>query len=254
MDEVPSGSIYFWMYTQGLRHIPIQDIYRALHAAGKEIRQKDMDNYWNGWYNSSLYSGAGQVSVFDLCTSVPAHAMRPVKWEDFPTTPFKEPLPEVQNRWVPCSKENKPLIQWGNGCMSMADAKAYTNQVYLAENTKGTRQVIFDCDGDHNEELDLETIMFLWKYHDMTHCLMKPKALREYPDGPDSDIPASFHLTFRTDRVIPTMHFPSACIDVIGNEKNSLRYWKNKKWNGLQPAPMTEEVWDDIMAYIETRS
>ena len=65
MDPVPSDSIYFWMYRQGLKRVPINDVYWALRQAGKEIRKKDEENYWNGWYNSTLYSGAGQVSVFN---------------------------------------------------------------------------------------------------------------------------------------------------------------------------------------------
>ena len=138
--------------------------------------------------------------------------------------------------------------------MSLSDAKAMRGCVYLAENTKGTRQVIIDCDGDHSSDLDLETILFLSRYMDRTHCLMKPKALREYEGGPDSSMPASYHLTFKTDKVIPTMHFPDAHIDLIGNEKNSLRYWKNKKWNGLQPVELTEDIWNDIIGYAERRS
>ena len=253
MDPVPSDSIYFWMYSQGLKHIPIEEVYWALKRAGKDIRKKDEENYWNGWYNSSLYSGVGKTSVFDLCQLEKPIPAKSTNWDDFPESPFSC-LPNVDNRWVPCSAANKPIIQWGTkGCMTLTDAKAMSGQVYLAENTKGTSQVIFDCDGDHSADLDLETILFLSKYMDKTHCLMKPKALREYPDGPDSDMPASYHLTFKTNKVIPTMHFPNAHIDLIGNEKNSLRYWKNKKWNGLQPMELTKEIWDDIIGYATRR-
>lgn len=253
MDPIPSESIYFWMYRQGLKHIPINDVFRALRSAGKDIRKKDEENYWNGWYNSTLYAGDGKTSVFNLCAENHRIPPKPTKWEDFPESPFSN-LPAIDNRWVPCSAVNKPIIQWGTkGCMTLQDAKAMSGQVYLAENTKGTRQVIFDCDGDHGTQLDLETILFLSKYMDKTHCLMKPKALREYEDGLESDMPASYHLTFKTNKVIPTLHFPDAHIDVIGNEKNSLRYWKNKQWNGVQPAELTKEIWDDIISYATRR-
>ena len=67
-------------------------------------------------------------------------------------------------------------------------------------------------------------------------------------------MPASFHLTFAVDRVIPTMHFSKAHMDIVGNKENSLRYLKNKIWNGIEPLPMNEAIWDDIKSYVERRN
>ncbi len=138
--------------------------------------------------------------------------------------------------------------------MSRADAQAYFGSVYLGENMKDLHHIVIDCDGDHNG-LHLETIKFLYKYREMTHCLSKPKQLWEYgeelPQDADPWMTASFHLTFMTDRWIPTMHFPKAHIDIVGNHNNSLRYWKNKTWNHRAPLQLTEEIWNDIRQFVE---
>ena len=259
MVDVPSGSIYFWMYTQGLKHVMLQDILNALEHAGKPVREKDVENYWNGWHNSDLYHGDGKEDMFKL-------TRRKQTWtQGFFDTPYamypEHPymgvpcMPEVQNRWVPCNKNNKPMIKWSNGCMSLADAKAMPNQVYLAENVKGCKFIVIDCDGDHGDGLDMETILFLRRYKDMTHMLSKPKSVCEYKgyEHTCDDEAASFHLTFLTTRLIPTMHFPYAGIDIVGNRHNSLRYLKNKEWNHIQPAYMTADIWQELQDYIKYR-
>lgn len=248
----PDGSIYFWMYEQGLRHVPAQTIMDAVYSAGKVIRPKDMENYWSGWYRSSLYKG-NSPWVLERPVSSSSKDFMGKEWLDYPVHPWLL-NPEINDRWVPCNAFNKPMIKWGKGCMSKADAEAYPNQVYLAENLRGTKMIVIDCDGDHDESLDLETIMFLNRYADKTHCIWKPKMIRSYEGyegGPC--IPASFHLTFSVDRIVPTMHFPKCHIDIIGNKENSLRYYKNKRSNGLDPMLMTPEIWEEIKAYIVGR-
>ena len=251
MVDVRYGeSIYFDMYKWGLRHIPLDTIELDCAFAGVQIRDKDYRNYWNGWHNSSLYDGPASDDVFVLC---PRWSREPGASEEFvqgkhywtyPENPFKG-LPEIENRWVPCNADNKPMIQWSKGCMTMGDAVALSRQKYLAENLKGTHLIVIDCDGNHGDELDWETMWFLNRWRDDTHCIVKP--------GYDTEIPQSFHLTFTTDRVIPTMHFPWAHIDIVGNRRNSLRYWKNKKWNGLAPAEMTAGRWAELQDYINRR-
>lgn len=256
--EPPDGSIYFWMYTMGLKHVPIDEVKLTCAAYGKDVRPKDIQNYWNGYHNSDLYHGAGNDDVFMLkdkrFTTFKQVDFIEQPWTHYELHPYLG-MPEVQNRWVPCSATNKPLIKWSNGCMTMADALAVRNQVYLAENLKGTKCIVIDCDGDHGERLDMETIMFLSKWRDVTHCLSKPKAVREYEgyEHTGIEVPASFHLTFMVPRIIPTMHFPYAGIDIVGNRRNSLRYWKNKKWNGIEPVKMTEEIWDELREYVKYR-
>lgn len=257
MIDVPQDSIYFWMYKQGLKHVPLQEILSACRYVGKQVRQKDIENYWNGWYRSSLYSLDGN-DVFSLKSekiyTSSSSSYFDMDYEDYTPHPYPY-YPDVMNRWVPCNVDNKPMIKWGKGCMSLADAKAYRNQVYLAENLKGCKFIVIDCDGDHDSKLDMQTVAHLWRYASITHTLSKPKNICEY-EGYEStgcDTPASFHLTFTVDRVIPTMHFPYAHIDIVGNKCNSLRYLKNKRWNGIQPVQMTPEIWNDIRKYITYR-
>ena len=255
---IPDGSIYFWMYSMGLRHIPYDEVANGLVAEGIEIRQKDEQNFWNGWYNSDLYHGDGRD---DLTLLKPRRSGKFVgtqflttKWKDYPVHPYLG-LPEVENRWVPCSDRNKPLIKWSNGCMGIQEARLWPWSVYLAENLKGTQHIVIDCDGDHGKDLDMETIDFLWRWSDLTHRMDKPKPIAAYPGYEAScDFrPASFHLTFSVDKVVPTMHFPESGIDIVGNRANSLRYMKDKIWNGKPMAPMTEDLWAELQAYVRSR-
>lgn len=254
MIIVPEGSLYFWCYTMGLKHVDIRDIENAVAHAGKNLRKKDIDNYWNGWFRSDLYL-RNEDSVWKI-RSAKSKSIGMQDLSEFETLPCEYILRDVESRWVPCNKNNKPMVKWGNGCMSMVDATSWPGQTYLAENNKGVGRVIIDCDGDHGERLDIETIMFLSKYVPMTHTLYKEVMVCDVPGYEETAIhePVSFHLSFTTVRIIPTMHFPKAGIDIIGNKENSLRYIKNKKWNNLPMIPITHEIWNDISRYIERRN
>ena len=250
--EVPEGSLYFWCYTQGLKHIPLDDIYAAVRAAGKDLRPKDVKNYWNGWYRSDLYGGGDSVWIvrsrtYEKPGLLPLTAYPEMPWQ------YMDNL--VEERWVPCNRDNKPMVKWGQGCMSLVDASSWPNQVYLAENNRGCSRIIIDCDGDHGDKLDLETILFLARYMPKTHTLYKDRMVTDYPGYENSGIsePASFHLSFLVHRIIPTMHFPKAGIDIIGNKENTLRYLKTKSWNGRLPVRLDEGTWDEIRSYIELR-
>ena len=254
--EVPDGSVYFWMYTQGLAQVPLDSIEEAVEQAGKQLRDKDIENYWNGWYRHNLYQASRDIMSFDGMDRMLA------KSNDLTSYPIHPLLdkPEILNRWVPCSSEGKPLFKWGKGCLTKVDAMCMRGCKTLAENLKGTKFLVIDCDGDHDKQkLDLDTIEFMAQFRSKTHCLSKPKKCWEYGniaslvDRKAFNLPASFHLTFITDRVIPTMHFPHAHVDIIGNKMNSLRYLKNKEWNGIEPIAMTPGIWRTIMEYIDER-
>ena len=244
-------SIYHIMYSWGLKHISIEEIEAECAAVGKDIRPKDYQNYWNGYHRSDLYRGPGSEDIFKLSRRVPKEVGSSSQFFDldywqYPVHPYDSGIPEVQNRWVPCNKDNKPMIRWGEGCMSLADAVAYKDQVYLAENLKGTRFIVIDCDGNHGDEIDMETVYFLNRWRGHTHCLVKPECENE-------GVPLSFHLTFKVDRIIPTMHFPYAHIDIVGNRRNSLRYWKNKEWNHMEPIEMSGARWTELQDYLKYR-
>lgn len=246
--EIPQGSIYLWMYRQGLKGVPLDDILTACQRCGKQVRKKDVDNYNNGLRNHR-----------DLAYSPLEFRYVPSEKEYFKLNysdyPIMYEMSDVDKRWVPCSKENKPMIKWGQGCMSRSLAESTRGCEYLAENLLGTNMIVIDCDGDHDNNLDLETIEFLWQFSSITNVLRKPKDCVDYGCTITEflDRPASFHLTFTVDRIIPTMHFPSAHIDIIGNKKNSLRYFKNKRSNLIPMAPMTDSIWSMIQGYIHSR-
>jgi len=235
-DVPPAGSIYFWMHQQGLYQVPPEQVVAALE--GREIRPKDWDNYWRGWYKSSLYH---RRDVLAVGGGLP-QAARMQSLTDYPEHPYLA-YPEVQERWVPCTGDGKPLIRWGSGCLTKTDALATKGCETLAENLKGTRRIVVDIDGDHDpEHVDEEVIRYFWKYHELTHVLAKDTG---------TEIPLSYHLTFTVDRLVPTQHYPAAHIDVVGNARNSIRYFKRKRWNHVPPARLTPEIWDDIMGYVK---
>jgi len=251
-------SIYMDMYTWGLKHIDIAIIETQCKLIGKPIRKKDYDNYWRGYYRSYFREDGGYwKSLMRLNGNFSANQTRRMMQDywDYPLNPLDR-MPDVKEKWVPCSSNNKPLIPWSKYCLRFEEAVAYKNQVYLGENMRGQRLVVIDCDGDHNEnDLDLETIYFLWQYSFKTHTLVKQKYLYEYGGYENvlERVPASFHLTFTTNRVIPSMHFPWCHIDILGNENNQLRYWKTKQWNGKLPMQMDDIIWNEIKEYVERR-
>lgn len=255
MIAPPSGqSIYLWMYRTGLSMEPLGKVLAALSLAGHEVRDKDVRNYWNGYYRRMMY-GSGQ-QAFDQLLSAPCER-RVLDYDEYPEHPL-DGLPEVASRWVPCSKDNRPMIKWGQGCMTLTDARAVRGCEYLAENLRGTRLVVIDVDGDHGDGLDVEALRFFARWRDETCCHDKPRLVIDATDETAYDLatlslPTSYHLTFSVDRVIPTMHFPFAHMDLVGNQRNSLRYFKDKLWNGLPPMPMTRETWDMVFDYVERR-
>lgn len=252
-EPVPEGSLYFWCYRQGLRGVDQRDLVDAVIKSGRSLRPKDLQNHANGWYRSDLYMRPREDSVWHVRTAgVPRTPGYLTAYGEYPPSPYD--LGEINNRWVPCNKDNKPMIKWGKGCMTMADAKGMLGQVFLAENNRGMGQVIIDVDGDH-DGLDEELIGFMYRFFDRTRADYKLEYHEAYSpaEGKVVRIPVSYHLTFLTDRVIPTMHFPSAHVDIVGNKENSLRYFKTKRWNGLQPMWMNDAIWAEIMEFVKRR-
>lgn len=251
MIEVPQGSIYLWMYEQGLRGIDINDIVQACALAGKTIREKDFQNYFNGF---GKHIATTQSSIFDIKPKQ-RKSFYDINYSQYPMHPFDD-CPDTQDIWVPCDANNKPMIKWGEGCLKKHEAESYLDQEYLAENLLGQHRIVIDCDGDHDgDNLDLETIDFLWQFANITEVYRKPKDCIDYGCTLNEfiDRPASFHLTFMVDRMIPTMHFPFAHIDILGNKKNTLRYFKNKKCNNLPLLIMNDDIWSLLQEYIRSR-
>ena len=250
-------SIYRWMYRQGLSRRPLEEVVLDCMAEGHGIRPKDLRNYWSGWYRHDLYFGDGG---YEQSKSTALVSAQPLKYSDYPEHPYKG-KPEYLDCFVPCNADNKPMVKWGKGTMSLADAKAWPGCAYLAENMKGAQRIVIDVDGDHGGQLDLECIRFFDKWREATCCHEKPDIVFDWyaerggwaGDLYTACLPTSYHLTFGVDRVIPTMHFPAAHVDVVGNRRNSLRYFKNKRYNGLPPMMMDDDIWDEVMDFVERR-
>lgn len=245
VQEVPDGSIYYWCYIQGLRHVDIAEVAAAVTLAGKQMRGKDVQNYWNGYYNSDLNSGPRKHSILDIRSSDLLVDATRKKFSEYPMNPYAG-KPEVPCRWVPCSAEGKPLIRWGSGCLLRSEAECRLGCKGLAENLKGCQHIAIDIDGDHDpDNIDWDVLAFGEVMAEYTEAHMKP------PN--EHGKVTSMHLLYRTDRVVPTMHFPAAHIDIIGNEKNSIRYLKNKVPNGNAMMQMDDAAWQRIMDYIKSR-
>ena len=250
-EVAPEDSLYFWCYRQGLRGVKLDDVIAS--AAPRTLRQKDVRNYWAGWTNRALYrkTEGGGGPLFNLAYSKGGEE-KPSRFQDL-SLYRDNPIAgtRVDNRWVPCNAANKPMIKWGNGCMSYADARAYPGSVYLAENLKGTSTIVIDIDGDHDpENIDVEVLKEFDTWRNLTHCLYKDR----YVEDGDRMFPVGYHLTFSTKLLIPTMHFPTAHVDVCGNMNNQLRYIKTKKWNGLDPMELDCSIWDQLKKFLERRS
>ena len=254
----PSGSIYLWMYRQGLQGRPLDEVVTDCMLGGRDIRPKDLRNYWNGWYKRRL-RGADPMAALGVDPCAP---MGPLNYSDYPDHPFLG-KPEFTACFVPCNGDNRPMVKWSLGTMSLADAMAWPGCRYIAENMLGAQRIVIDVDGDHGGDLDLETVRFFDRFRYRTCCHEKPDIVFDWyvenqgeccVDLHTAELPTSYHLTFGVTKVIPTMHFPRAHVDVIGNKRNSLRYFKNKKYNGLPPLMMSEEIWDEIFDWIERRS
>lgn len=235
----PEGSsIYLWMYNQGLKHIEWTDIIQAVAASTHRLREKDAANYWRGWYKSDLYKGDRKVSIINP----PTKQVKPfydMSYDMYPEHPYIN-QPEIENRYVPCGDEGNPLIKWSHGCLSMSDAKAFNGCKYIGENLKGCKHIVIDIDGDHNGNEDDTVAKAFNHFRSQTHCLIKPDKKQ-----------LSYHLTFKVDKVIPTMHFPLAHVDICGNKMNQIRYFKNKKWNGIKPIEMNNNIWKQIQDIIK---
>lgn len=238
MEELPAigESIYFWMWRQGLKHIPWQDIVSAIAKSEHRIRPKDSANYWRGYYKSDLYTGQYNVSMINPGNDITIRPYDTMAYHDYPSHPYIN-MPEIDNRYVPCNKDGIPLIKWSEGCYTKSDAESFWNAKYIGENLKGCKHIVFDIDGDHNGNLFTDTIEMFKPFIATTHAMIKPTSDRSI---------TSYHLTFRVDRIIPTMHFSKAHVDIIGNKMNSIRYFKNKIWNKVEPIVMTDDIWETL--------
>lgn len=237
-------SPYFNMYKAGLLGIPIDVVSSKLTQIGIPLRAKDIENWQSGMFKHQMNSDPmfKPPAKRETETGVPFDNSH---LEDFPMFPLS--WVGTEKRFFPCTQDNKPMQKWGWSkdfhpqLYTLADAKALSPIGWVGQNMLYQRFIVLDIDGAGHGSYDQKVINFGSKYKDKTMCLEDPVK------------PGSFHLYFSTDRLIPVRHFPWAKLDLMGNAVNAAVYMKNKQNNGLKMSQLSEEVWQDMLSYQQSR-
>lgn len=239
------GSPYIDMYRCGFHGVPIEQCLAKCYRNGIAIRTKDIKNYNNGAFvcNTGKAVKADYTSVGNVTIGIPFDRM---KLEDFPIFPIG--WNGSDKRFFPCLPNNVPMQSWGwkkkeDGTIfqpelyTWVDAKALSPVGWIGQNMLYQRFIVMDIDGRGHGEEDLEVIEFGLRYKDKTLSFEDPEKQ------------GSFHLYFKTNRLIPVKHFTWAKLDLMGNASNAAVYFKNKKSNGLPMMELDETIWQDMMEY-----
>lgn len=240
-DNFNSGSPYYGMYHCGYYGVPIEDCIAKCRRNGIAVRKKDLRSYNDGVFKrgmGTVVMNGRAVNVADIEPGVPFDQM---KLADFPSFPVG--WKGTERRFFPCTQDNRPMQKWGWSkdytpeLYTRADARALSPCGWVGQNMLYQRFIVMDIDGRGHGADDLEVIAFGELFKDETFTMEDPMK------------PGSFHLYFKTDRLIPVRHFPWAKLDLMGNAVNAAVYFKNKQWNGVPMAQLTEEIWQMMMAY-----
>lgn len=230
-------SIYMDCFQAGARGVDWQVIADACAKEGIIIRKKDYDNYQRGLrasnrqrlnsLNPVVYEEGASNTFFDM------------DYTDYPKLP--EGWKESDVRFFPAEGSGaKPLKgwYWGTHLVTREQAEAISPVGMCGENLLGTTRWVADIDIDHGDAID----------YDLMNWALQFKTVTQYWEAR----PTSYHLIFSTDRIIPTMHWPYAHIDGLGNKTNAARYHKDKVPHG-EITPMTPEIWEEFKRYIKYR-
>jgi len=124
---------------------------------------------------------------------------------------------------------------------TMADAKALSPCGWVGQNMLYQRFIVIDIDGRGHGNDDIEVINFGNRFRNTTLTMEDPAK------------PGSFHLYFKTNRLIPVRHFPWAKLDLMGNAVNAAVYLKNKLGNGMPMRELDESIWQQLIEYQKER-
>lgn len=240
-------SPYFAMFRSGFMGVPLDLAVGECDRKGIPIRQKDIEAWRDGDFKRSLNSKGDSVlnPVLRSPRNVALITSGTVGFDDFELYP--EGWAGSERRWFPCSEDNRPLQRWGykDGFVptlyTREQAIALSPTGWVGQNMYGQPMVVFDIDGVGHGGMDEKVIEFGNRFKNHTQCW-------EYWAKP-----GSFHLYFRTNRIVPISHFPYAKLDLMGNETNAAVYTKNKVSNGLPMAELTKDIWEELMAYVRAR-
>ena len=219
-------SWYFACYRAGLQGVTLLELTTAAANVGKELRQKDLDQFFRGQQKNDPFNIPGE-SAPKVLLSLDEYPYLSGSWD--PT-----------DRYIPAIDPGHVLAKWGTQRHTKEEALSYRGVQLLGENLKGCHFIVIDVDGDHTEVPDMKVINY-WE-----SWIFRTKSLIKYDDD---GIPVSFHLEFACDRMIPTMHFNK--VDLLGNANNQARWLKPNKIDNCLPRADVSEVWKDLNRYVQ---
>lgn len=244
-DNFNFGSPYHAMYRCGLYGVPLEDCVEKCNRNGIALRPKDLRAYNDGVFKRGVGTVVQNGELVNVANIQPGIPFEQMKLEDFPKMPVG--WEGTERRFFPCTADNKPMQKWGWSknytpeLYTRADAKALSPCGWVGQNMLYQKFIVFDIDGRGHGADDEQVIAFGELFKTDTFCTEDPMKL------------GSFHLYFKTDRLIPVRHFPWAKLDLMGNAVNAAVYFKNKKWNGVPMMQLTEEIWQMMLAYQQGR-
>lgn len=249
-DRLNGGSPYYDMFVLGYYGVPLEDCVDKARRNGIALRKKDIVNYSNGAFRRGLGTIIQNGTVASISSANFGKPFDDMKLEDFPKLPIGWAGTEV--RFFPCTQENRPMQPWGwkkdpqgniivPELYTKASAKALSPCGWVGQNMLYQPFIVMDIDGRGHGSDDLEVIRFGSQFKHFTLCLEDPAK------------PGSFHLYFKTDRLIPVRHFTWAKLDLMGNAVNAAVYLKSKRPNNVPMMELTDEVWEAMMKYQKNR-
>lgn len=276
LDEIlpPGQSPYFGMFTAGRNGYTMEEVTNYCTNSGIPLRAKDIQSWQDGAFKNQMnrdlferkltdkrkqpgsYLNPGnkvdQGSITTLVNQTVIEQKQEfdsMKLEDFPV--FPEGWKGTERRFFPCTQDNRPMCAWGwrpgdaatgkpmfdPDLMIKTDAKVLSPVGWVGQNMLYQPFIVMDIDGVGHGCIDEAVIQFGNLFRNMTLIYEDP-AKR-----------GSFHLYFKTNRIIPVKHFPHAKLDLMGNAVNAAVYFKNKKSNGVPMAELTPQIWNAMMQY-----
>lgn len=219
-------SWYYYMYSAGLKGVPLEDILAFANYSGKQIREKDVTNWWRGHEKNR--------DPFAIQCNQTVFTGRLDEYREYPAD-HREPI----DCYIPCTHDCKPLVKWSKVRCTEMGAWAYRNCEILGLNLRGLHKVVIDVDGDHDGTPDMNVINYWAPYINYTKARVKNV----------NGVPTSFHLEFYTKKIIPTQHFYK--VDLLGNMNNQVQYLKpNKVANNLPMAPFDDYMMGVLKDYV----
>lgn len=242
----PGESPYMAMYTAGLKGIPIEEVDNYLRLINVPIRMKDIEQWRNGYFKHQMRTTSCSLNpISDVHNIKLRSSIDETKFYNLPLYP--DEWIGTEQRFFPCTNDNRPMVRWGwkpdfyPELYDKASAKALSPCGWIGQNMLYQKFIVIDIDGVGHGVIDERTIEFGNRFKNYTLTYEDPQKQ------------GSFHLYFKTNRIIPVKHFPHAKIDLMGNAVNAAVYFKNKLPNGKDPELLTEDIWNELIAYQKER-